>query len=107
VLDWVNLQVPDGEDYIEFMLYRDLPAETARGSQHHFCLVVSDISAAAATLHTRAPTAGYARPLEIRTGINRKRQMNLFDPDGTRSEVMEPQTIDGKPTPSSPARPPR
>ena len=38
---------------------------------------------------------------------NRKRQANLFDPDGTRSEVMEPNTIDGKPTPPSNAPPPR
>jgi catechol 2,3-dioxygenase-like lactoylglutathione lyase family enzyme len=106
-LDWVNLQTPDGEDYVEFMLYRDLPAETSRGSQHHLCLVVSDIAAASATLRARVARAGYARPLEIRTGINRKRQMNLYDPDGTRSEVMEPQTIDGKPAPSSSARPPR
>jgi lactoylglutathione lyase len=45
--------------------------------------------------------------MEMRTGINRKRQLNLFDPDGTRSELMEPATIDGTPTPSSTAPPPR
>ena len=28
--------------------------------------------------------------MEVRTGTNRKRQMNLFDPDGTRVELMEP-----------------
>jgi hypothetical protein len=39
----------------------------------------------------------------VRLGINRKRQANLFDPDGTRTELMEPNTIDGKPTPSSTA----
>lgn len=107
VLDWVNLQLPDGDDYIEFMLYRDLPAENARGSQHHICLVVPDIAAAASTLQARAAKAGYTRAMEPRTGINRKRQLNLFDPDGTRSELMEPQTIDGKPVPSSTAPPPR
>ncbi|HEY3381174.1 MAG TPA: VOC family protein [Vicinamibacterales bacterium] len=105
-LDWVNLQMPDSEDYIEFMLYRDLPAEHARGSQNHLCLVVPDITAAAATVQARAPKVGYSRPVEVRTGVNRKRQLNLFDPDGTRSELMEPQTIDGKPTPSSAAPPP-
>jgi hypothetical protein len=40
-------------------------------------------------------------------GINRKRQANLFDPDGTRTEIMEPNTIDGKPTPSSTAPAPQ
>lgn len=106
-LDWVNLQLPDGQDYLEFMLYRDLPAETARGSQHHVCLVVPDIQAAADRLAARAAAAGYSRPLEVRTGINRKRQLNLFDPDGTRSELMEPVTIDGQPAPSSAAPAPR
>jgi len=45
--------------------------------------------------------------MEIRTGVNRKRQLNLFDPDGTRVELMEPKTIDGAPAPSSTAPPPK
>jgi lactoylglutathione lyase len=99
--------LPDGDDYIEFMLYGELPAPGKRGSQHHICLVVPDISAAAATIQARAEKAGYARPIETRVGVNRKRQLNLFDPDGTRSELMEPGTVDGTPTPSSQAPPPR
>ena len=106
-LDWVNLQLPDGDDYIEFMLYGELPAPDKRGSQHHICLVVPDIEAAAGVIRSRAAKAGYTRPIETRTGINRKRQLNLYDPDGTRSELMEPGTVDGTPTPSSPALPPR
>jgi hypothetical protein len=39
-------------------------------------------------------------------GVNGKRQANLFDPDGTRVELMEPVTEDGKPVPSSAAPPP-
>ena len=106
-LDWVNLQLPDGDDYIEFMLYADLPEPGKRGSQHHICLIVPDIEAAVATVRARAAQAGYTRAIEPRTGINRKRQLNLFDPDGTRSELMEPGTVDGKPVPSSEAPPPR
>jgi lactoylglutathione lyase len=44
--------------------------------------------------------------MEIRTGVNRKRQINVFDPDGTRVELMEPNTVDGVPAPSSTAAPP-
>jgi catechol 2,3-dioxygenase-like lactoylglutathione lyase family enzyme len=106
-LDWVNLRVPDGDDYIEFMLYGELPAAGKRGNQHHLCLVVPDIEAASALVRARAAKAGYTQPVETRTGINRKRQLNLFDPDGTRSELMEPGTVDGTPTPSSSAPPPR
>jgi lactoylglutathione lyase len=107
VLDWVNLRVPDGEDYIEFMLYGEKPALNRLGTLHHLCLEVADLPQALARLEKNPARARYTRPLEIRTGINRKRQMNLYDPDGTRSELMEPTTIDGVPTPSSPARPPR
>jgi len=106
-LDWVNLQLPDGDDYIEFMLYGELPAPDKRGSQHHIALFVPDIEAAAATIRSRAAKAGYTKPIETRTGINRKRQLNLYDPDGTRSELMEPGTIDGTPTASATAPPPR
>ena len=62
---------------------------------------------ALADLKQRPAIQAYTRPLEIRTGINRKRQLNLFDPDGTRTELMEPNTVDGKPAASSPAAPPR
>ena len=62
-----------------------------------------DIEKTLAVLKPRAAAAGYTRPLEIRTGINRKRQMNLYDDDGTRTEVMEPNTVDGRPTPPSTA----
>ncbi|MBC7925185.1 MAG: VOC family protein [Bryobacteraceae bacterium] len=105
-LDWVNLKVPDGTDYIEFMLYDELPGPAARGSQHHICLEVPDIKRALADLQQRPATKSYTRPLEIRTGVKRKRQLNLFDPDGTRTELMEPGTVDGLPAPSSKAPPP-
>ncbi len=52
-LSWVNMQVPDGDDYIEFMLYKDLPARTQRGTQHHLCLFVPDIEKSVAILNAR------------------------------------------------------
>ena len=62
---------------------------------------------AAAALAARPSRTSYTRAIEVRTGINRKRQVNLFDPDGTRVELMEPNTVDGKPAPSSTLPPPR
>jgi lactoylglutathione lyase len=64
------------------------------------------VEQAKATLVPRAARINYNRPLEIATGINRKRQLNLWDPDGTRVELMEPRTVDGVPAPSSTAPPP-
>jgi len=106
-LSWVNMRVPDGTDYIEFMLYDQIPAADRRGSAHHICLVVPDADKAIAALDARPSRTSYTRAVEIRTGINRKRQINLFDPDGTRVELMEPHSVDGKPAPSSMLPPPR
>lgn len=107
VLSWVNLKVPDGDDYVELMLHREWPAPTQRGVAHHVALEVPEIQASVATLEKRRDGSGYARPIEVRTGVNRKRQANLFDPDGTRAELMEPNTVDGKPAPVSTAPPPK
>jgi catechol 2,3-dioxygenase-like lactoylglutathione lyase family enzyme len=106
VLSWINLKVPDGDDYIEFMLAKNAPDPAHRGSAHHLCLQVPDVPASVEALKARPSFKTYDHPIEMRLGINRKRQANLFDPDGTRNELMEPHTIDGKPTPSSTAPPP-
>jgi catechol 2,3-dioxygenase-like lactoylglutathione lyase family enzyme len=105
-LNWVHEQVPDGKDFIELMLYSELPAPDQRGTAHHFCLETPDLEKTRAVLAERAAKMNYTRPLQIQTGINRKRQLNVYDPDGTRVEFMEPRTIDGVPTPSSMAPPP-
>lgn len=106
-LSWVNMRVPDGTDYLEFMLYRAPPEPARRGVKNHVCLVTPDIAAAVAALEARPARKQYSQKIEISTGVNRKRQANLFDPDGTRVEIMEPNTIDGRPVPSSTAPPPR
>jgi lactoylglutathione lyase len=106
-LSWVHEQAPNGKDFLEFMLYSELPAPDKRGKYHHLCLEVPDIEKARALLEQRTARIGYTKPLEIQTGINRKRQLNVYDPDGTRVELMESQPVDGVPAPPSTAPPPR
>lgn len=107
VLSWVNMRVPDGDDYLEFMLYSAPPDAEQTGVKNHICLVTPDITKAVATLEARPARKSYASPIEIRVGVNGKRQANLFDPDGTRIELMEPNTVDGKSVPSSAAPAPK
>jgi catechol 2,3-dioxygenase-like lactoylglutathione lyase family enzyme len=107
VLDWVNMKVPEGNDYLEFMLYDEKPSLAALGTLHHICLEVPDIEKALADLEHRPARQIQTRPMQFKTGVNHKRQLNLYDPDGTRSELMEPNTVDGKPLPPSNAPPPR
>ena len=107
LLTWVNMRVPDGRDYIEFMLHDKPPDGRQLGVKNHICLEVPDIQRAVAMLRERSSRTGYTQPIEIKVGVNGKRQANLFDPDGTRVEVMEPGTANGKPVPSSTAPPPQ
>ena len=106
MLSWVNMRVPEGKDYLELMLYDKMPEPDARGGKNHASLVIPDADKAAVELKKRAVKIGYTREIAILTGVNRKRQINLYDPDGTRIELMEENTVDGKPAPSSTAPPP-
>ena len=102
-LSWVNLRVPEGDDYIELMLYGTKPDPGRLHVLNHLCLEVPEAAAAEAALGTRVLPEGCKATNPVRTGINRKRQVNCFDPDGTRIEVMEAGTVDGSPAPSSAA----
>jgi catechol 2,3-dioxygenase-like lactoylglutathione lyase family enzyme len=102
-LSWVNMKIPGSDEYVEFMLYDAPPATERMRSMNHICLEVADVAKAEQILKGRTLPAG-CRPLTpLKNGINGKRQINAFDPDGTRVEIMEPTTFDGKPVPSSAA----
>ncbi|MDQ6706305.1 MAG: VOC family protein, partial [Acidobacteriota bacterium] len=66
-LSWVNMKVPEGDSYIEFMLYDKLPEPTGRGSAHHICLEVADIEKTKAALEAKPARKNYMRPMEIKT----------------------------------------
>lgn len=102
-LSWVNLRVPEGSDYIELMLYDRKPAPDARGGKNHICLLVPHLHQALARLEHRPAFNEYGRTVEAKVGVNGKWQANLFAPNGTRVELMEPETFNGKPVPSSDA----
>ncbi|SPE39124.1 Glyoxalase/bleomycin resistance protein/dioxygenase [Candidatus Sulfopaludibacter sp. SbA3] len=107
MLSWVNVRPAEGQDYLELMLYNSLPAPDGRGTKNHVSLTVPDAEKALAELKRRAAKGLYTppegKPMEIQVGVNKKRQINLYDPDGTRLELMEPNTIDGQPAPNSTA----
>lgn len=85
-VDWYEIQVPDGDNWIEYML--NIPASADRkelGVQNHFSLGVKDAGAAADQLRRHGlPT--FDGP-EI--GRDGKNSLDDYDPDGTRVEVME------------------
>lgn len=89
-ISWVNMRVPDGTDYLEYMLNDKPPTRQQLGSQHHACLLVADIQAAWEVVRARTPPDKRGGLQKPRIGRNNKWQLNLFDPDGTRVELMEP-----------------
>jgi catechol 2,3-dioxygenase-like lactoylglutathione lyase family enzyme len=86
--DWQSVQVPDGADWLEYMLnISPEPTLKEAGVQDHFSLGVSHMEDAVAEL-ARNKCEG---PNCTRTQIGRdgKVQLNLYDPDLTRVEFME------------------
>lgn len=93
-LNWINLRMPGPRgDYIELMLHAGTPTREQYGSMHHICLEVPDIQQAYKTVLSRGVSGERHKP---RIGRNKRWQLNLFDPDGSRTELMEP-----KPAPES------
>jgi catechol 2,3-dioxygenase-like lactoylglutathione lyase family enzyme len=89
---WFNLRTPGTRgDYVELLLPpTDSPTRADYGSAQHICLEVPDIQAGRKIALARGHYD--EKKLEPHIGRNRKWQLNLFDPDGTRTELMEPNT---------------
>jgi catechol 2,3-dioxygenase-like lactoylglutathione lyase family enzyme len=88
-LEWVDMRVPDGAEWLEYML-QDPGAKTAgdSGVLNHFALGVPDIHQAAQMLQQRHWDS--SQPSEDpEIGLDGKWQLNLYDPNGTRAELME------------------
>jgi len=84
--DWVAMQVPDGTDWIEYMLNVNPKADKQElGVMNHISLGVVSVKAAAEQLEK----AGVKLPEPPQMGRDGKWQLNLYDPDWTRAELME------------------
>jgi lactoylglutathione lyase len=93
-INWINMRVPDGTDYLEYMLYPGAPPTRQQlGSAHHVALLVPDIQQALETVRSRTQPDDRNHRATPNIGVNNRWQLNLFDPDGTRTELMEPFTV--------------
>lgn len=97
-VDWISQQVPDGHDWIEYMMVGDGSTtspdnltQNHLGVLNHFSLGVPNMEQAVTTLYQqdRLPP----RHDGPQMGRDGKWQANMYDPDGTRVELMEFQPV--------------
>jgi catechol 2,3-dioxygenase-like lactoylglutathione lyase family enzyme len=85
-VSWVSMQVPDGTDWIEYML--NIPSDASKqllGVMNHIAIGVPSVAAVAKQLETN----GMKLTEQPKIGRDGKWQLNLYDPDLTRVEFME------------------
>ncbi|MFZ1009964.1 MAG: VOC family protein, partial [Candidatus Sulfotelmatobacter sp.] len=86
--DWVALQVPDGTDWLEYMLNQpEHPDLRLTGVMNHISLGVADMKKAQAVLESHGWKPHGEEKAQM--GKDGKWQLNLYDPDLTRIELME------------------
>jgi catechol 2,3-dioxygenase-like lactoylglutathione lyase family enzyme len=87
---WVDMRVPDGKDWLEYMLNVQNPTPKTRGVMNHLALGVPDMQAAKKRLEERQANLQDQQP---KIGRDGKWQLNLYDPNLTRVELMEPKPV--------------
>ena len=94
--DWTSLQVPEGSDWLEYMLSSDPPGDAKAnlrrlGILDHFSLGEDHMQTAVDLLAKNgcaaSPQADNCKKTQM--GKDGKVQLNIFDPDETRVEYME------------------
>jgi catechol 2,3-dioxygenase-like lactoylglutathione lyase family enzyme len=86
--DWVAMQVPDGTDWLEYMLNQPQHMDLElTGVMNHISLGVADMKKAEAIMESHGWKAHGDDQPEI--GKDGKWQFDVFDPDLSRVELME------------------
>jgi lactoylglutathione lyase len=88
--DWIDMRVPDGTDWLEYMLNVHNPSPKTRGVMNHLALGVPSVEAAYKRLVQRGVNLQNQQP---KIGRDGKWQLNLYDPNFTRAELMEPKPV--------------
>jgi catechol 2,3-dioxygenase-like lactoylglutathione lyase family enzyme len=88
-IDWVSQQTPDSHDWIEYMLTRD-PAKVSQhtlGVMDHMAIGETSVFDTYKML-AASNRLGQTHDQSPKMGKDGKGQFNMYDPDGTRLELM-------------------
>lgn len=94
--DWVSQQVPDGHDWLEYMLTSGpsgsgIPANISQrqlGVLDHISIGENSVESAFKTLKDGGRLEGVRNDGSTKVGKDGKVQFNMYDPDGIRAELM-------------------
>jgi lactoylglutathione lyase len=89
--DWVDMRVPDGHDWLEYMLHNQGADVRRRGVMNHLALGTPSAEQSSKTLAARGFDFQGQKP---KIGRDGKWQLNLYDPNFTRVEMMEPKPVE-------------
>jgi catechol 2,3-dioxygenase-like lactoylglutathione lyase family enzyme len=100
-LDWVAQQVPNGHDWLEYMVVggegTGIPANMTQrtvGVMDHISIGEQNIQAAFATLKDNGRLSGVRCDDGTKVGRDGKIQFNMYDPDGIRAELMSLHAVE-------------
>jgi catechol 2,3-dioxygenase-like lactoylglutathione lyase family enzyme len=83
-IDWISMMVPDGNNWVEYMVSRDTPSPQQLGVWHHVCVGTLDMPALYKTVVER----GYTPRREPNIARDGRLLLQLYDKHNTRTEVM-------------------
>jgi lactoylglutathione lyase len=82
--EWISLMVPNGYDWIEYMVRPTRPNPRTLGVLHHYALESMDLQAVYKTVVER----GYKPPAEPNIARDGRWLLQLYDAHNTRTEMM-------------------
>ena len=87
-VSWVDMRVPEGKDWLEYMLNYSNSDVRISGIMNHMALGVPSVEEGYQTVVKRG-----MNPEKPKIGRDGKWQLNLYSPDLTRVELMEPKPV--------------
>lgn len=82
--EWISMMVPDGYDWVEYMVTETAPTPQQLGVLHHYALDTLDVQKVYRTVVER----GYTPPREPAIARDGRWLLQLYDKNYTRTEMM-------------------
>jgi lactoylglutathione lyase len=82
--EWISMMVPDGYDWVEYMVTTTEPTPQQLGVLNHYALDTLDVKKVYATVVER----GYKPPREPAIAVDGRWLLQLYDKNYTRTEMM-------------------